>query len=137
LFLEFVDRQRLDFDQPTVIRNVIAMPNYLVASPQAIHMMLDLNQWESQLQQVAAGVEELHILPTQNLRLRLLRDQYADKSKELLNTVRRWYQTTDAPQKRVAFQLMVQKYTLLNSIWLQIVSLAGSAPDPVDLASSR
>jgi hypothetical protein len=84
--------------------------------------MFDINQWENQLRQVSAGIDQIQALPAQNLRLKLLRDQYTDKSKDLLETVRRWYQATDTQQKGIAFQLMMQKYTLLNSIWLQIVT---------------
>lgn len=94
--------------------------------------MSDIHQWEKQLAQLSAGIEQLQILPTQNLRLKLLRDQYTDKSKDLLETVRRWYNATDAQQRRIAFQLMIQKYTLLNSIWLQIMAIGGRLSDPVD-----
>jgi hypothetical protein len=107
------------------------MQNYPLAHPQAINQMFDINQWESQLQQLADGIEQLPV-PTQNLRLKLMRDQYADKSRDLLETVRRWYRATDDQQKLLAFKLMMQKYTLLNSMWLQIAAMSGRLADPVE-----
>jgi hypothetical protein len=85
--------------------------------------MLNLNPLESQLQQIETGIAQLNRLPTPSLRLKLLRDQYLDKSQDLLETVRCWYEATDAHQQNVAFQLMTQKYTLLNSMWLQIAAM--------------
>ncbi len=86
--------------------------------------MLNLHQLESQLQQIEADIAQYDRSPTQNLRLRLLRDQYLDKSQDLLATARCWYEAADAHQQGVAFQLMTQKYTLLNSMWLQIAAMA-------------
>jgi hypothetical protein len=102
----------------------MARTNLPLVNPQAIDMNFDFLQWEMQLQQVANEIRQLQVLPTQNLELSLLRDQYATKSQELLDAVRRWLTAAETPQKNRAFQLMSQKYAILNSLWLQIAALS-------------
>jgi hypothetical protein len=91
----------------------------------AIDESMDLSQWKQQLQQVVCELEQLKILPTQNLRLKLLRDQYSDSARALLIVVDTWHTAIDPIQRQRSFMLMQQKYSALNSLWLQILALSG------------
>jgi hypothetical protein len=112
-------------------------PNLPIADPRSISMTTNFAQWEfvqweTHLQQVAADVCELQVMPTENLNLRLMRDQYVTKSQELLEAARNWYESSDTNQKMTAFQMMTQKYAILNSLWLQITSLSRRLSDPIE-----
>jgi hypothetical protein len=99
--------------------------NIPVTAPMAIDESMALSQWKSQLQQVVRELEQLKILPTQNLSLKLLRDQYGDSARALLVVVDAWYSAIEPVQRHRSFMLMQQKYAALNSLWLQILALSG------------
>jgi hypothetical protein len=107
-------------------------PNLPIAHPRSISMNTNFAQWETHLQQVTESVCALQVTPTENLNLRLLRDQYVTKSQELLEAARNWYESPDTQQKTTAFQMMTQKYAILNSLWLQITSLSRRLSDPIE-----
>jgi hypothetical protein len=96
-----------------------------IVDPMAIDESMDLSQWKYQLQQVVRELDQLKILPTQNLSLKLLRDQYGDSARALLSVADTWYSAIDPIQRHRAFMLMQQKYAALNSLWLQILALSG------------
>jgi hypothetical protein len=96
-----------------------------IGGPMAIDESMDLSKWKQQLQQVVRELDQLTILPTQNLSLKLLRDQYGDSARALLVVADAWYGAIEPAQRHRAFMLMQQKYAALNSLWLQILALSG------------